>query len=123
MIETVKIEHEGQTTEVELKPCPHCDTLPTAEDAKRAVRHERSMVKRCAVCGGKPPMYPKYVLYHSVDCSGSGSFILCGTGCYDPTWDPEWVTTYCTGPSGTVDAAFHLACLKKVAPGATISKR
>jgi len=122
-MEIVKVECEGQSTKVELKPCGHCGKLPTAEDAQRAFEHERSTVKRCAICGGKPPAYPKHALYHSVECDGRGGFILCGTGFHDPTWDPAWITTYCTGPSGTVDAAFHLECFLKVAPGATIHKR
>ena len=125
MSEFIKIEYEGQTTEVEIKPCRHCGKLPTAEDAQKAVAHERKQVKCCAVCGGKPKIYPKHSLYHSVDCDGKGGFILCGTGetLTDQSWHPDWATVYTTGPSGTVDGAFHLACLKKVAPGVTVHPR
>jgi hypothetical protein len=124
MSEFVKIEHEGETTEVEIKPCRHCGKLPTAEDAQKAVAHDRDRVKACAVCGGKPKMYPKHNLYHSVDCDGSGGFILCGTGePLDPTWHPDWAHVSSYGPSGRVEGAFHVTCLKKVAPGITIDPR
>lgn len=123
-MELVKITHGGQSTEVEIKPCRHCGKRPTAEDAEKAVAHERSMVRACAVCGEKPKMYPRHALYHSVDCDGVGGFILCGTGravqleC--PTWDADMAVVYSSGPAGTVDGVFHIECLKRVAPGITI---
>lgn len=123
-MELVTIKYDGGTVQVEIKPCRHCKSMPTAEDAEKAVAHERRTIKACAVCGGKPKMYPQYGLYHSVDCDGKGGFMLCGSDVFrDPNWDPEWLTTYCNGPGGTVDAAFHRACFLKVAPGATIHPR
>lgn len=123
-MELVTIEVDGESTQVEIKPCRHCGKVPTAEDAKMAVEHERKMVKACAVCGGKPKIYPKHALYHSVDCDGRGGFILCGTGHpIDPSWHPDWASVYSCGPSGTVDACFHIKCLKRVAPGVVIHPR
>ena len=122
-MENVKITYEGQTTEVELKPCSQCGKMPTAEDAEKAVEHERKTARVCAICGVKPPMYPKHALYHSVDCSGKGGFILSGTGTVDTDWDPQWVNLYTSGPSWFVDYPFHLKCLQKVAPGIVIQKR
>jgi hypothetical protein len=129
IMETIEVTHEGQTTRVDLKPCYRCRKLPTAENAKQALEHYVRTSKRCAVCNGLPLIYPQYGLYHSVDmnCDGkilSEGYILCGSDAFkDPTWDPAWITTYCTGPAGTVDAAFHRACFVKVAPGATIHPR
>ena len=122
MSEFIKLQYEGQVTEVEIKPCRHCGKLPTAEDAQKALNHERSTAKRCAVCLELFKLYPKHALYHSVDCDGKGGFILCGTGAAisDPNWDPDFVTVYSSGPAGTVDGGFHVACLKKVAPGIVI---
>lgn len=124
MADSVRIEVDGAFTVVELKPCRECGKMPTEEDARKAVAQAREMTKGCAVCGGKPKMYPKHALYHSTDCSGKGGFILCGTGTpHDPNWHPDWATVYCTGPAGTVEGAFHVACLKKVAPGIVIHPR
>lgn len=120
---TVKIEHEGHSTEVELKPCSVCGVLPTVEDAQKAVAHDRRTAKACAVCGKKSEMYPWHSLYHSVRCNGEGGFILCGTGTHDPTWKSDWVIMYSSGPGGVVDGSFHMACLKKIAPGIVIHKR
>lgn len=124
MANSVRIEVSGDFTEVELKPCRGCGKVPTEEDARKAVLHDRESTKPCAVCGGKPKMYPSHALYHSTDCGGKGGFILCGTGMsQDPNWHPDWATVYCTGPAGTVEGAFHVACLKKVAPGIVIHPR
>lgn len=123
-MEMVKITYEGETTEVEIKPCRHCGKLPTAEDAEKAVAHDRGRVKACVICGGKPTMYPKHALYHSVDCDGSGGFILCGTGePLDPTWHPDWVSVSTWTPGAQVEGMFHISCLKIVAPGVTVTPR
>lgn len=120
----LKITFEGETTEVEIKPCSHCGKLPTAEDAERAVANDRKKTKACQICGGKPPLYPKHALYHSVSCDGKGGFILCGNGEHlDPEWHNDWVTVWSTGPGGTVDGVFHGACLKKAIPGIVIHPR
>lgn len=122
---SVKVEVDGDFTKVELEPCRTCGKLPTEEDAKKAVAQAREMQSPCAVCGGKPKMYPRHSLYHSTECNGKGGFILCGAGMpRDPSsWHPDWVTVYCTGPAGIVEGAFHVACLKKVAPGIVIHPR
>jgi hypothetical protein len=120
MADSVKVEVDGDFTEVELKPCRTCGKMPTEEDAKKAVAHSREMIKPCAVCGGKPRMDPKHALYHSTECNGRGGFILCGTGMLDLNWHSDWATVWSTGPAGTVEGAFHVACLKKVAPGIVI---
>lgn len=123
-MELVTIKYDGETTKVEIKPCRHCGKLPTAEDAEKAVIHARSLVKSCAICGRKPATYPRHALYHSVDCDGSGGFILCGTGQpTDPTWNPDWVSVSTWGPAGLVEGTFHISCLKKVAPGVTVTPR
>jgi len=123
-MELVKIKYDGGSVLVEVTPCRRCGAVPTAEDAERAVAHARKICRPCAVCGGKPKMYPQYDLFHSTDCSGKGGWILCGSDVFtDPNWHPKWVTTYCTGPAGTVDGAFHLECLKRVAPGIVIHPR
>ena len=131
MGEFVKITFEGETTEIEIKPCHHCGKLPTAEDAEKAVAHERKTARTCQICGGKPPLYPKHALYHSVNVYGRGGFILCGTGEVEvdgdiaivpkvDLWHSDWVTVWSSGPGGTVDGVFHGACLKKAIPGITI---
>lgn len=122
MAETVEIKYEGGTVRVELKPCSHCGALPTAEDAAKAVAHERETCKSCAVCGGKSKLYPQYALYHSVDRERkSAGWVLCGSSTFtDPTWHSDWVSVFSSGPAGTVDGVFHKACLEKVAPNITI---
>lgn len=124
MTDFVRIEVDGDSTEVELKPCRVCGKMPTEEDAKKAVAHYLKFVKPCAVCGGKSGMYPKHALYHSTECNGKSGFVLCGTGMpQDPNWHPDWATVSCYGPAGRVEGAFHVACLKKVAPGIVIHPR
>ena len=119
-MENVKITCEGQTTEVELKPCSNCGKMSTAEDSQKAVEHERKNASVCAICGGKSPMYPKYDLYHFSDCSGKGGFLLRRTRDVFPNWDPKWLKMYTGSPSGCIDADFHVECLKKAVPSIVI---
>lgn len=115
----VKIEFRGETTEVDLSPCKRCKRVPTSTNAKVAVAHDFEKTRGCAVCGRRPKLYPKHALYHTRECKGG--FILCGTGePVDPFWQPDWAVVWSTGPAGTVDGVFHVACLKKVAPGVVI---
>jgi len=125
MVDIITLPYEGGEVKVELKPCRHCRAVPTANDAVKAIAHDRKTVKSCAVCGGKPKMYPQYGIYHSVDLDvGSVGWVLCGSDTYrDPGWDPQWVGLMGSGPSGYAEAAFHLECLKKAAPGVKILPR
>lgn len=120
MIQTVTIAYEGQSTVVVLKACDHCGKVPTEEDARKAVALDRSNCKACVVCGGKKKLPDKNGLYHSVDCSGKGGFILVGTGDpvdYDPNLNSDWVGLNGFGHGGMlVDSHAHIACLKKVLP-------
>lgn len=124
-MELITIQYEGETTQVEIKPCSHCGTIPTAEDAEKAVKRDVDRAKTCAICGVKfKGLYPKHTLYHSVDCDGRGGFILCGTGePVDPTWHQDWVSVSTWIPNAQVEGVFHISCLKKVAPGVTITPR
>ncbi len=124
-METIKITYEGETTEVEIKPCRHCGKIPTAEDAEKAVKRDVDRQKNCAICGMKfKGLYPTHALYHSVDCDGSGGFILCGTGApLDPGWHSDWVSVSTWTPGTQVEGVFHIACLKRVAPGVTLTPR
>jgi hypothetical protein len=123
--ETVKIAYDDGHVEVELKKCRHCGQMPTAEDAEKAVARDRAQQKACAVCGGKPKLYPKVGLYHSVDQEeGRGGWICCGTGAGpDPKWHPDYCHISTWAHAAQVDGVVHLSCLKKVAPGFEITPR
>jgi hypothetical protein len=123
--ETVKLESDGASVEVTLNKCGHCGKQSTAEDAERALKHERDRIKACAVCGEKPPSYPRARLWHSSDQEdGREGWIICGTGePIDPTWNTDWCNVSSFGPAGTVNAVFHVKCLKRVAPGVQIDAR
>jgi len=123
--ETVTIKYDGGSVEVDLKKCRHCGKQPTAEEAQKAVDRERQRQKGCAVCGEKVALYPLAALWHSVDEEeGRAGWILCGTSSPpDPTWLPDWCQVSSYGPSKTVNAVFHIECLKKVAPGVEVVQR
>lgn len=123
--ETVKIAYDDGHVEVELKKCRHCGSMPTAEDAEKAVARDRRMQKGCAICGGKPKLYPKVTLWHSVDEEeGRAGWICCGTGePVDATWHPDYCHISTFASKAQVNGVFHLTCLKKVAPGVEIIER
>ena len=125
--ETVKLEYDAGSITITLNKCGHCGKQATAEDAERALKHDRNTIKACAVCGEKPPSYPAARLYHSAeldDEAGGNWWILCGTGePIDPTWNTAWVNVSSYGPGGSVNAVFHAECLKRVAPGVRIDPR
>jgi len=118
----VKVAYDDGHVEVELKKCRHCGVMPTAKDAEMAVAHDRRLQKACAICGGKPKLYPKVALWHSVsEEEGRAGWICCGAGAgVDPAWHPDYchVSTY--APAAQVNGVFHLSCLKRVAPGVEI---
>ncbi len=119
-IATVKVKYEGGETEVEVKPCDHCQAVPTEEVIKKAVAHDRKTRKGCSVCGVLPNLAKRHGLYHSVG-SGEDGWILCGpTIGQEQNDSKEWISISAWGPPGRVEGGFHIKCLKKVAPGVQV---
>lgn len=100
--------------EIELVTCGHCGAVPTEADAQKAMKRELEMNRHvCAICQQKIKMNEMKLTHHYY--SGEHRWIIDGK--YEEMVD---VSTY--SGVGWVRSTLHVACLRRVAPGTTVTR-
>lgn len=99
--------------EIELVTCSHCGAVPTEADAQVALKRELRMSGRvCAICQQKVKLSEMKLTHHYY--GNEHRWIIDGK--YEEVIDVS-------GYSGAnwVRATLHVECLRKVAPGTTVT--